>query len=117
MKKLIAVVTLMLAFSINANAQDKKVAVKEMTNQLSPEIASKKDAGELSEYLGLTETQNNDFARLFEMKHWTLQDKSLSEERKTEMRRIVDSKLRASLNDEQISKLEKNPALLKKLVN
>jgi hypothetical protein len=117
MKKLITVVTLLLAFSINATAQEKKAVTKEVTEQLSPEIAAKKDAGELTEFLGLTETQNTDFARLFEMKHTTLQDKSLSQERKTEMSRIVDLKLRASLEEDQIKKLEENPTLLKKLVN
>ena len=120
MKKLIAVVTLMLAFSINANAKAKKTAVKEVkevTELQDPQVASKKDAGELGEYLGLKDTQVMDFQRLFEMKHTTLQDKNLSEERKMEMRRVVEAKIRASLDGNQIQKLESNPELFKKLIN
>ena len=50
MKKLIAAFTLMLAFSINANAQDK--------NTPSTYDLAKKQAAELTEYLGLDEIQN-----------------------------------------------------------
>ena len=99
MKKLIAAVTLMLAFSINANAQAKKTAVKDVKNvkeltaePLDPQTASKKDAGQLGEFLGLNDTEIMNFQRLFEMKQTVLQDKNMSEERKTEMRRVVEAK-------------------------
>lgn len=120
MKKLIAAVTLMLVFSIGAHAQAKQVAkkdVKEKTEAPDPIFASQKDAGELAQFLGLNETEKNNFERLFKMKHEVLQDKTMSEERKTEMRRVVEAKIRATLDGEQMEKLEKNPVLFKKLVN
>lgn len=43
MKKIIAVVALLFAFSISANAQEKKVTVKEVAAKetITPEIAGK----------------------------------------------------------------------------
>lgn len=124
MKKLIAVVTLMLAFSINANAQAKKTAVKDVKNvkevtaePLDPQTASKKDAGQLGEFLGLNDTEIMNFQRLFEMKQTVLQDKNMSEERKAEMRRVVEAKIRATLDGNQMQKLESNTELFKKLLN
>jgi hypothetical protein len=124
MRKLIAAVTLMLAFSINANAQDKKTAVKDVKNvkeltaePLDPQTASKKDAGQLGDFLGLNDTEIMNFQRLFEMKQTVLQDKNMSEERKTEMRRVVEAKIRATLDGNQMQKLESNTELFKKLLN
>jgi hypothetical protein len=71
----------------------------------------------LTEFLGLNDTQNADFARLFAQKHTVLEDKTLSAERKQELTRVMDAKIRASLDGNQIEKLEKNPELLKKLIN
>lgn len=120
MKKLIAAVTLILVFSIGANAQAKKAVTKDTKEKVeAPDsiFASQKDSGELAEFLGLNETEKNNFERLFKMKHEVLQDKAMSEERKAEMRRIVELKIRATLDGEQMEKLEKNPALFKKLIN
>ncbi len=121
MKKLITAVTLMLVFSINVNAQDKKTTVKEgyeVTEMLfEPAIAAKNDATELADFLGLNETESVNFERLFEMKHTVLQDKNLSQERKTEMSRVVEAKIRATLDGNQMEKLEKNAELFKKLIN
>lgn len=102
MKKLIAVLTLMLAFTISANAQDRK---------MSPEESAKMDAYKMSEYLGLTSTQQEDFMRLFIMKHNSMQNPEMTDERKKEMSRIVDMKIRATLTTEQIQKLDSNPEL------
>ena len=109
MKKLIAVITFMLAFTINANAQDKKV---------SPSYdKAKKQATELTEYLGLDQTQNENFTRLFEQKIIVLDDKNLTQERKTELSRVIEAKIRATLDQNQMEKLEKNTVLFKKLIN
>jgi hypothetical protein len=105
MKKIIAILTLILAFTVNANAQDKKV---------SNEEAAKMDAVKLSEFLQLKGTQQDDFMRLFQMKYNTLNDPSMSEERKKEMSRVVEAKLRASLTADQLQKLDSNPELLAK---
>ena len=130
MKKLIAALTLTLAFTISSNAQIKKsttaeevTEIKEMASveESKKEIASveksKKYAEELSAYLGLNDTQNQDFYRLFEQKNRTLEDKNISVERRKEVSRIIEAKIRASLDANQIEKLEKNPELFKRLIN
>lgn len=111
MKKIIAVLTLMLAFSINANAQDKG------SNGADAATKGKKQAAELSEYLGLDDTMNVNFARLFEQKFVILDDKNATPERKAELTKIVEAKIRGTLDGNQIEKLEKNPELFKKLMN
>jgi len=103
MKKIIAVLTLLLAFTVSANAQDRKMNAEE---------AAKIDAHKMSEYLGLKGTQQDDFVRLFQMKYNTLNDPNLAQERKTEMSRIVELKIRASLTPEQMQKLEANPEMM-----
>lgn len=108
MKKLVALLTLLLAFTISANAQESKDRYAE---------AAKKDALAVTEYLGLQPSQQEDFTRLFQMKHETLGDPNLSAERKKEMSRIVGLKIRASLTEAQLAKLDKNPDLIKRLQN
>lgn len=117
MKKIIAIITLTLAFSLNANAQDKKVIFKAASSieSASPEAAAKNDALELVKFLNLPEDQVNMFSNLFLKKYETLAVPNLSAERKTELKRIIDAKLRATLTPENMTKLDKNAALLKKL--
>ena len=110
MKKIIAALTLLLAFSINANAQDKK----------SPSDAydkANKQATELSEFLGLDKVQNQNFARLLEQKITIFEDTNTSPERKVELSRIIEAKIRASLDADLMEKLEKNTALFEKLIH
>lgn len=106
MKKLIFVLTLLFAFTFNVNAQDKKLSIEDNAN---------KEAGMLAETVGLTKTQTEDFYRLFEMKYRTLQDETLSVERKQEFLKIVMLKIEASLNAEQMAKLQANPALVDRI--
>lgn len=105
MKKIVAVFAFILAFSISANAQDQK----------SIKIAADKDVAALNDYMGLSESQSTDFARLFVMKHEILNDNTLSTERKNAMSRDVGLKIMASLTEAQKSKLDKNPELLQSL--
>ena len=42
-------------------------------------------------------------------------EEGLTSERKNELTRIIDAKLRASLSDEQMEKLDKNSELLTRL--
>lgn len=109
MKKLIAAFTLMLAFSINANAQDKDTP--------SSYDLGKKQAAELTEFLGLDKVQEENFARLFEQKISVLDYKDLTQERKDELSRVIEAKIRASLDQNQIEKLEKNKELFQKLIH
>ena len=107
MKKIFFALSLMLAFTINANAQE---------NKSNAQVNAKKESLELAQVVGISGTQVADFERLFEMKHQTLEIKDLSVERRTEMIRIMDLKIRASLTSEQMTKLEANTALYNKLI-
>lgn len=109
MKKLIAALTFLLAFTINANAQDK--------SGLNSAEKGKKQAVELAECVGLDQTMTENFSRLFEQKFSITDDPNTKQERKTELSRVIEAKIRGTLDEKQISKLEKNPALLKKLIN
>lgn len=106
MKKLLFIFTLICVFSINANAQEKNVTSQDL---------AKKDAVELTQLLSLTDTDTENFFRLFEMKYTMLEDKSLSEERKSIITSTIDAKIRATLNEKQMSILEANPELFKRL--
>jgi hypothetical protein len=109
MKKLIAALTLMLAFSINANAQDSKLSSSKELGQ--------RDANDLTKLVGLNDTQSADYARLFEHKYRTLEDKNLTQERKDILAKVVEDKMRAGLNPEQTAKLEKNQELFTRLTH
>ncbi len=117
MKKIIAVLTLLFAFSVSANAQDKKAVSKtEITKtELTPDVLAKKEAEELAKFVGLKSEVIDDYTRLFERKYKLLSHPGLTEEGKSEIKSTIDAKLRASLTPEQMEKLDKNPALLKKL--
>jgi phosphate/sulfate permease len=106
MKKLLAAVALFFAFSIGASAQEAK------GTKMSAEEAAKWDALKMTEVLNISASQQNDFARLFTMKHQVMMDESMSAERKAEMTKIVDAKIRASLTPEQLKKLDSDPKLL-----
>ena len=109
MKKIIAALTLMIAFSINANAQDKDTPT-------SYELG-KKQAAELTEYLGLDDIQTENFTRLFEQKISVLENKNLTPERKEEFSRVVEAKIRGTLDQNQMERLEKNKELFQKLIH
>ena len=109
MKKIIAALTLMFVFSINANAQDKETS--------SAYGLGKKQAAELTEFLGLDKVQDENFARLFEQKISVLDNKDLTQERKDEFSRVIEAKIRASLDQNEIEKLEKNKELFQKLIH
>lgn len=111
MKKLIAVLTLFLAFSINANAQDKGYA------GLNSSEKAAKQAAELTEYLNLDKEMNENFTKLFEYKFQVIDDKNAEPQRKAEMLRIVEAKIRGTLDGKLMEKLEKNTELFKKLIN
>lgn len=122
MKKIVFVLTAIIAFSLNSNAQSNKKLTKEeilkqehLKNE-SPEVNAKSDAMDLSKYLGLDDTMTNDFYRLFEMKYRTLKSE-LTPERKTELSRVMEAKIRATIGDERMDKLEKNEELYNRLVN
>lgn len=106
MKKIIFIVTLLFAFTLNANAQESKSSAQDN---------AKKEAAMLARVVGLTDSQTEDFYRLFEMKYQTLEDKNLSAERKNEFLNIVMMKVQATLNGDQMKKLEANTELMDRI--
>ncbi|WP_298394616.1 hypothetical protein [Flavobacterium sp.] len=106
MKKILLVFAFFCFFTINASAQEKRLTSQE---------AAKKDAIELAELVGLKDNQIEDFYRLFEVKYTTLENRSLSAEKKAELEQVMDAKIRATLNEKQMSILEANKALFEKL--
>ncbi|WP_395065339.1 hypothetical protein [Flavobacterium sp.] len=106
MKKILSIFALVCVFTINASAQEKRLTTQE---------AAKKDAAELAILVGLKDNQVEDFYRLFETKYQILEDKTLSVERKTELERVMDAKIRATLNDKQMTLLESNKVLFERL--
>lgn len=107
MKKIFFVFALLLAFSINASAQEKKAA--------TPQESAKKDAVELASLVKLSPDMTDNFYRLFEMKYQILEDKTLSAERIAELEKVIEAKIRASLDAKQMSLLEEDKALFARL--
>lgn len=108
MKKILAIFTFMLAFSLSAQAQDKKV---------SPESKGRQEAVELVDYLKLNSTDLESFSKLFQYKHEMMADPNLSAERKKEVSVIMERKIEGTLEPAQMEKLRANKALLEKLTH
>lgn len=120
MKKIIIAGLLVLAFSINVNAQNKKKTINAIAKEVvidTPEQAAKKDAVAISEFLGLDENLRIAFTGLFEMKHQVMQNKSETIESRREMSRIVGLKIEATIDSNQLEKLKANAALYNQLLS
>lgn len=124
MKKIIALFVIMLAFGVNANAQQKKAPAKPVASPTQQNVneeairkAAAKDFELMVANIALTEAQKPDFKGLFESKHRTLSDKSLSQERKDILAENIERKIKSGLNTDQIAKLDSNPELLRALTH
>lgn len=105
MKKIIALLTLFFAFTVNVAAQDKGNA-----NELA-----KADVALLGKTVKLTAQDEANFVGLFAKKHEVLSTPNLSEERRKVVVKSIDAKLRATLSADNMAKVDANPELLKKL--
>lgn len=108
MKKVIALVTLLLAFTMNVNAQDKKMSAQE---------SAKNDIMALAAKVKISETLQKDLTTLMIMKHETMSDATLSKEKKENARQAYEHKLMSGLTPEQRNQLAKYPDLLKQLTH
>lgn len=108
MKKIFFILTLLLAFSINTSAQTQE-------KRLTPQESARKDVVELTTLVGLKDDEVENFYRLFEMKYQILEDSALSVERKMELEKVMESKIRATLDSNRMSILEANKVLFDKL--
>ena len=107
MKKIIVSILFLLAFSISGNAQVKKLTTQEL---------AKKDAVTLTEFLGLNDTQKDDFYRLFVMKYEVFNNPDASKERKEETKNIMRAKIEASLDAKQFERLLVNKEMFNSLI-
>ncbi len=109
MKNLLGALVLFLAFTVNASAQ-------ETFKKVDEKVEAKTNLTALSEVVTLQGTLSEDLFRLFEHKYRNLNE-NLSAEKKAELAHIIEMKLRATLSDDDMQKIEKKPGLLKKLTN
>lgn len=112
MKKILLIFTLLCAFTLSANAQEKKPAA---VQKIDATVEAKKDAEDLTKLLNLNSTQSTDFYRLFEMKYKMLQE-NLSEDRKAILSQNIDAKIKASLTADQINTLVAKKDLYNRLI-
>ena len=109
MKNLLGALVLFLAFTVNASAQ-------EAFKKVDEKVEAKTNLAALSEVVQLDAKLSQDLFGLFEYKYKNL-NQNLSADRKADLARIIDMKLRATLTPDQMIAIEKKPGLLKKLTN
>ncbi len=113
MKKIVSILVLLLAFSINAQAQTEK---KEQ-EKIKPEVAAKMDVEDLMKVVPSngTATYSSDLYQLFLKKHKDI-SKFSDENGKKQISNAVAGKLEASLTEEQISQIKSVPGLYERLI-
>jgi hypothetical protein len=109
MKNLLGALVLFLAFTMNASAQ-------ETFKKVDEKIEAKKNMMALAEVITVEGTLSEDLTRLFEYKFSNLNE-NLSPERKIELAKVIEAKLRATLSQTQMESIESKQGLLKKLTN
>lgn len=109
MKKLLGVLVLFLAFTVNASAQ-------ETFKKVDEKAEAKTNLAALSEVIPVQGTLSEDLFRLFEYKYRNFNE-NISVERKAELAKVIEMKLRATLTPDQMKMIEKKEGLLKKLTN
>lgn len=108
MKKLIAVVTLLFAFTISANAQDKKASIEEL---------AKKDVAALIEKVTISGSFKKDMYTLMVMKHEKLSNASLTPLQREDISKRIAGKILSGLDESQRKQLDADPELLKKITH
>ena len=106
MKKIITLFVFIFTLSFNANAQEAKTASE----------LGKADAKAVAELIKIDSQTLTALEGLFEMKHNTLLIKGISEERIKVLTEVIELKLAATLEAEQVEKLKENTDLYKKLI-
>ena len=108
MKKLIAAVTLLFAFTISTQAQDKKVTVEQ---------AATTDVAALGQKVTLNESLKKDMYTLMVMKHESLSDATLTAAQKSDISKTYIHKVMAGLTPEQRTAVSGDAKLMKQLAN
>jgi len=107
MKKIIALLTLFFAFSLNAAAQDNRAQI---------ETNAKKDLEALMSVIKVDDNMQKPFFSLFMKKHEGMSAPNTTEAKKREISAVIEAKLRASLNADQTASLEKNKVVFNQLI-
>lgn len=118
MKKIIAIVVIMLAFGLNANAQQKATTTQKASVEKQDAVkqAAAKDVEALGKVIKYEGTQEKDFMGLFEYKHNLLKE-NLSAERKDILSKTIEAKIKATLTSAQYEKAAAATGLMKQLTN
>lgn len=116
MKKLIAILTLFLAFSVTAVAQNKKSTTKQ-TVKISSQDEAQKDINALTAKVKISETLQKDLLTLMTMKHDATSDVTLTKEQKDAALKAYEHKLMSGLTEDQRKELLKYPDLVKQLTH
>ena len=118
MKQLMIIFAFFILSNIAVQAQEGTPASTQQTSKVRVDIKkqAKQEATAISNFLELDEVQTQNFYRLFEHKHKNLA-LDLSQERKEALKNIIEAKIRASLSEEKMTKLESNQELFQKLIN
>ena len=117
MKKIVALVIMMLGFGFTAAAQTAaKPAKAAVASQSSFAEAAKKDVVTLDKAVVLSAAQKQSFQGLFEYKFTQFKEVASSTERKAIISQTIEAKIRATLTPEQMAKLDAKPEVLKQIV-
>lgn len=108
MKKIVLLLALFFAFTINMSAQEKEE---------TPQVQAKNNTVKITQMLKLDDTYRDSLYQLLEMKYTTMADKTLPAERKKEFSKIMEAKLRATFTNEQMAKLEAEKDFFNQLIN
>ena len=110
MKKLIALATLLFAFTINANAQDNK--------KMSSQDSAKKDVAAFNEKIKVSENLKKDMMTLMVMKYDQMNNNpNMSAAEKEKLAQAIQAKVTSALDDSQRKTLMNDPALLKQMTH
>ncbi|MFP9098800.1 hypothetical protein ACLI09_07090 [Flavobacterium sp. RHBU_24] len=118
MKKIVALVVMMLGFGVTASAQTTaRPAKAAVATQSSFAESAKKDVAALDKVVALSAQEKQSFQGLFEYKYRELEQVSKSEDRKAIIAQTIEAKVRATLTPEKMAKLEAKPEVLKQITH
>ena len=121
MKKIIALLVVTLAFSLGANAQQKREAhavqmsTLDANKQEKIKQAAIADANELGKAVKLADKDKEMYISLFETKYRMYASTNNEPERNAYVADIIERKLSAGLSADDLKKVNNTPGLMKRL--
>ncbi|MFY8180182.1 MAG: hypothetical protein ACOVLG_00300 [Flavobacterium sp.] len=114
MKRIIAIFTLFLAFSFNANAQEAKTLSVPNTNEKSAKETIIADVESMSKSVKMEDGLKMDLINLLQMRKDDIDNSKTQEEKQKVFERFT-LKLLSAFNEEQIEALKKDKELFNRL--